>query len=145
MNTIQKNNFGLAGLSNYLDSDDGYDNLFNKFKERRAEKREDKKQKKADNKQRKDDRRGERQEKRELNNEKRRLKNDLKQTQIDERKSQVGLLNQQGQQPLPAIMPAAADNTTMIVAGVVGVLVIAGVGYFMLKKKPDTLALSRAA
>jgi FtsZ-interacting cell division protein YlmF len=142
---IQKNNFGLAGFSNYIDSDDSYDYLFNRFKERRAEKREDKQQKRADNKQRKDDRKAERQEKRELSSEKKRLKNELKQTQIDERKSQLSLLNQQGQQPIPAIMPPGNDSSTMIVAGVVGVIAIAGVAYFMLKKKPDVVPLSKAA
>lgn len=132
---IQENNFGLNGLSNYMDADAGYDYLFNRFKEKRAEKKEDKKQKKDDRKQRKDDRKSERQEKRELSSEKKRLKNELKQTQIDEKKSQLSLLNQQGQMPLPPVAPSGNDNSMMIVASVFGVLTIAGIGYFMLNKK----------
>lgn len=143
---LQENNFGLKGLSNYSDYDEGYDNLFNKFKERRAEKKADKKQKKDDRIQRKDDRKSERQEKRELSSEKKRLKNDLKQTQVDERKSQLTLLNQQGQQPLTPIDAGSGDNSMVLVAGVVGVLAIAGIGYFvLLKKKPTALSISKAA
>ncbi len=145
---IQGNNFGLNGLSNYMDSDDGYDYLFNRFKERRAEKKEDKKQKKDDNKQRKDDRKSERQEKRELSSEKKRLKNELKQTQIDEKKSQLSLLNQTGQMPLPPTTPSGNDNSMMIVAGVVGVLAIAGISYFILNKKPvsaSSIPIAKAA
>ena len=141
---IQGNNFGLSGLSNYMDAEDGYDYLFKRFKERRAEKKEDKKQKKDDKKQRKDDRKSERQEKRELSSEKKRLKNELKQTQIDEKKSQLSLLNQQAQMPLPPIPPSGNDNSMMVVAGVVGVLAIAGIGYFMLNKKP-VIPISKAA
>jgi seryl-tRNA synthetase len=141
---IQGNNFGLNGLSNFMDSEDSYDYLFNRLKERRAEKKENKLQKKADKKERKDDRKSERQEKRELSSEKKRLKNELKQTQIDEKKSQLSLLNQQGQMPLPAIIPTGNDNSMMVVAGVVGVLAIAGIGYFMLNKKP-AIPISKAA
>ena len=74
---LQKNNFGLKGQSFYAGYDDeGYDNLFKKFREKRAEKKEEKQEKKADKKQRKDDKRSERQEKRESSSEKRRLKNE---------------------------------------------------------------------
>jgi hypothetical protein len=141
---IQGNNFGLNGLSSFMDSEDSYDYLFNRFKERRAEKKEDKKEKKSDKKQRKDDRKSERQEKRELSSEKKRLKNELKQTQIDERKSQLSLLNQQGQLPLPPAAPPGNDNSMMIVASVVGVLAIAGIGYFVLNKKPG-IPIAKAA
>ena len=145
---IQGNNFGLNGLSNFMESEDSYDYLFNRFKEKRAEKKENRKEKKADNKERKDARKSERQEKRELSSEKKRLKNELKQTQIDERKSQLSLLNQQGQMPLPPLAPPGNDNSMMIVAGVVGVLAIAGIGYFVLNKKPgpgSVIPISKAA
>lgn len=137
---IQENNFGLAGISSYMDYDDSYDYLFDKWKAKRAEKKEMKQERKDDRKQRKDDRKAEHQEKRELNNEKRRLKNEMRQAQVDERKSQLNLLNQQAQQPLPAALPGSGDNSSMIIAGVVGVLAIAGVGYFILNKNKNTAA-----
>ena len=134
---IQENNFGLTGLSNYVSyDDDGYDHLFKKFREKRAEKKEERQEKKADRKQRKEDRRSERQEKRELGSEKKRLKNELKQTQIDEKKAQLTMLNQAGAAPPPGTpSPAGEDNTMMMVAAVVGVIFIAGVGYVMMNKK----------
>jgi hypothetical protein len=137
---IQEKNFGLAGMSSFMDYDNRYDYLFDKWKAKRAEKKEMKQDRKDDRKQRKDDRKAERQEKRELSSDKKRLKNEMRQTQIDERKSQLSLLNQQAQQPLPAAMPAAGDNSTMIIAGVVGVLAIAGVGYFMFNKNKNAAA-----
>lgn len=130
---LQQQNFGLNGFINYTGSDDEYDHLLKRFREKRAEKKEDRKQ-------RKDDKRAERQEKRELNTEKKRLKNELKQTQIDERKTQLGLL---AQAPgIPSGLPAAAssDNSMMIVAAVVGVVFIAGIGYVLMNKKKMPLA-----
>ena len=100
---IQGNNFGLNGLSNFMDSEDSYDYLFNRFKEKRAEKKENRKEKKEDNKER---------------------------------------------MPLPPLAPPGNDNSMMIVAGVVGVLVIAGIGYFVLNKKPgpgSVIPISKAA
>ena len=135
---LQRNNFGLTGLSNYDSYDDGYDHLFKKLKERREAKKEEKEDKKAEKKQRKEDKRSERQEKRELSSEKKRLKNEMKQTQIDEKKAQLTMLNQAGAAPPSgnAPTPAGSDNTMMIVAAVVGVVVIAGVGYVIMNKKP---------
>ena len=138
---LQKTNFGLTGLSNYSSYDEGYDHLFKKFKEKRAEKKQRKEDEKADRKQRTDDKRAERQEKRELANEKRRLKNEMKQAQIEEKKTQTTMLNQVGAPPAGGGPPSAgSDNTMMIVAGIVGVIVIAGVGYVVLNKKPAPAA-----
>jgi outer membrane murein-binding lipoprotein Lpp len=126
---LQKNNFGLTRQSIYAGYDDeGYDSLFKRFKEKRAEKKEERQTKK-------EDRKSERQEKRELNSEKKRLKNELKQTQIDEKKSQLSLLGQAGAPMPPGPPPGGGDNTMMIVAAVVGVIFIAGVGYVMMNKK----------
>ena len=142
---LQAQNFGLNGLSNYYTfQENGYDYLFKRFKERREEKREARKEKKEDRKQRKEEKRTERQEKRELNTEKKRLKNELKQTQIDERKSQLSLLQGQGPTALPMVEPKQ-DNSMMIVAAVVGVVLIAGVGYVMTKKNQPIAALPKAA
>lgn len=133
---IKGNDFGLTGLSNYVNYDDeNYDSLFKKFKERRAEKKEERQEKKADRRSRKEERKSERQEKRELNSEKKRLKNELKQTQIEEKKAQLTMLGQAGA-PMPSgPPPAGGDNSMMIVAVVVGILFIAGVGYVMMNKK----------
>jgi FtsZ-interacting cell division protein YlmF len=143
---LQKNNFGLKGQSFYAGYDDeGYDNLFKKFREKRAEKKEEKQEKKADKKQRKEDKRSERQDKRESSSEKRRLKNEMKQTQIEEKKAQLSILNQQGQAPTSGPAPAGGDNSMMIVAAVVGVIFIAGVGYVMMKKPTPAPVLLKAA
>ena len=138
---IQRNNYGLNGISNYYGyDDDGYDHLFKKFREKRAEKKEERQEKKADRRSRKEERKSERQEKRELNSEKKRLKNELKQTQIDEKKSQLSLLGQAGAPMPPGPPPGGGDNTMMIVAAVVGVIFIAGVGYVMMSKKQTPVA-----
>lgn len=129
---IQENNFGLSGQSNFYGYDnENYDNLLGlgkKAKERREERREERKQ-------RKEEKRADRQEKREAATEKRRLKNELKQTQIDEKKAQLSMLNQQVQTPPPGPLSPGNDNTAMIVAAVVGVIVITGIGYIMMTKK----------
>jgi hypothetical protein len=137
---LQQQNFGLNGFLNYDAFDDNsYDYLLKKFREKRQEKKEERKQ-------RKDDKRSERQEKRELNTEKKRLKNDLKQTQIDERKSQLSLLTQ-SQSPSALFPPTAGpkDNSMMIVAAVIGVVFIAGIGYVMTKKNLPLVPLQKAA
>lgn len=137
---LQKNNFGLTRQSIYANyDDDGYDSLFKKFREKRAEKKEERQEKKADRRSRKEERKSERQEKRELNSEKKRLKNELKQTQIEEKKSQLSLLGQVGA-PMPGQPPVEGDNTMMIVAAVVGLIFIAGVGYVMMNKKQAPVA-----
>ena len=69
----------------------------------------------------------------------------MRQAQVDERKSQLSLLNQQAQQPLPATVPGAGDNSSMIIAGVIGVLAIAGVGYFMFNKNKNAAPFQKAA
>lgn len=138
---IKGNDFGLTGLSNYVNYDDqSYDSLFKKFREKRAEKKEERQEKKADRRSRKEERKSERQEKRELNSEKKRLKNEMKQTQIDEKKGQLSLLSQAGAPMLPGSLPGGGDNTMMIVAAVVGVIFIAGVGYVIMNKKQAPVA-----
>ncbi len=132
---LQQNNFGLRGQSTFQNHDDGYDHLFKKFREKLAEKKEAREEKKADRKQRKEEKRSERQEKRELNTEKKKLKNELKQTQIEEKKAQLSMLNQAGAPPSATPTPEENDNTAIIVAAIVGLIVIANVGYFMIKKQ----------
>lgn len=134
---LYRNNFGLNGLTNYIRDDDGYDNLF-RSKEKRAEKQQQKEEDRADKKRRKEDKQAESQEKRELANEKRRLKNDRLQAQIEEKRAQTQMMTQAGAMTLkdPPPGPAAGkDNTSLLVAGIVGVIVIAGVGYAVMRKK----------
>lgn len=64
----------------------------------------------------------------------------MKQTQIDEKKGQLSLLSQAGAPMPPGPLPAGGDNTMMIVAAVVGVIFIAGVGYVMMNKKQIPVA-----
>jgi hypothetical protein len=125
-------NFGLSGIrySDYY-YDDEYDHLFKRLKEKLEQRRD----RKDDRKQRKDDKRAERQEKRELNTEKKRLKNELKQTQIDERKANLNLLTQQAPGTLSLPGAPTEDKTTMIVAAVVGVIALGGIGYMVMNKK----------
>ena len=138
--TLQQKNYGLSGqmhFSNY--NGEAYDNILGLGKKARARREE----RRAERTQHKEDKRAEKIEKKELNNEKKRLKNEMKQALIDEKKGQVSALSQVQQMPITPEQDGG-DNSMMIVAAVIGIVVIAGVGFVMMKKQSPAPVYAQA-